>query len=48
MAMATLTPQAARSLPAVHPDVAKTLTIVALCKPFLESINFDLYNYVTE
>jgi hypothetical protein len=28
----------------VHPDVAKTLTVVALCKPVLGSISFDLYN----
>jgi hypothetical protein len=47
-AMSTPKPQAARRLLAVHPDVARTLTIVALCKPVLESIPFDLYNYITE
>jgi hypothetical protein len=48
VAMNTPTPQAAKRLPAVHPDVAKTLTTVALYKPFSGSISFDLYNYVTE
>jgi hypothetical protein len=41
-------PQAARRLPAVHPDMTKMLTIIALYKPILGSISFDLYNYVTE
>jgi hypothetical protein len=40
--------QAARRLPALHTDVARMLTIVALCKPILEFIIFDLYNYVME
>jgi hypothetical protein len=48
MAMTTPTTQAARRLPAVYPYVAKTLTIVALCKSVLGSVNFDLYNYFTE
>jgi hypothetical protein len=38
MAMTTPTSQAVRRMPAAHPDVAKMLTVVALCKPFLESI----------
>jgi hypothetical protein len=48
MAVTTPIPQAARRLPAVHPDVTKTLTIVALCKPVLRFTIFDLYKYVTE
>jgi hypothetical protein len=40
--------QAARRLPAVHPDVAKMPTVVALYKAFLGFISFDLYNYVME
>jgi hypothetical protein len=32
----------------VHPDVAKTLAIVAVRKPVLRSIRFDLYNTFTE
>jgi hypothetical protein len=48
MAMSTPTPQAARRLPALHPDVAQTLTIVAMCKLVLGSLSFDLYNYVAE
>jgi hypothetical protein len=45
MAVNTLAPQAARRLPAVHPDMAKALTIVALCQPVLGSINLDLNNH---
>jgi hypothetical protein len=40
--------QTATRLPSVDPDVAKTPTIVALCKPTLGSVNFELYNHVTE
>jgi hypothetical protein len=32
MAMSISTPQAAKRLPIVRPDVAKTLAVVALCK----------------
>jgi hypothetical protein len=46
--MTTSTPQAARRLPAVHPDVAKMLTALVLFKPVLGSINVVLYNYVIE
>jgi hypothetical protein len=48
MAMFTPTLQAAKRLPAAHPDMAKTLIIVALCKPVLGSISVDLYDCVTE
>jgi hypothetical protein len=48
MAMTTLTPQAARRLPAVHPDVAITLTVVTLCKPVLGSVSFDLCDCITK
>jgi hypothetical protein len=41
MAMATPILLTARRLPAVGPDVAKTLTTVALCRPVLGSISFD-------
>jgi hypothetical protein len=43
MAMSTIPPQAARRLLSVHPDVAKTLTMVALFKLVLGSISLDLY-----
>jgi hypothetical protein len=36
-----------RWLLAVHSDMAQTLTIVALCKLILESVSFDIYNYIT-
>jgi hypothetical protein len=44
VAMTTHTPQEARKLLAVHSDIAKTLTVVALCKPIFGYISFDLYN----
>jgi hypothetical protein len=46
MAMSTPTSQAAKRLPAVHPDAAKTLTTIALCKPVLGSLSFNLYDCV--
>jgi hypothetical protein len=45
MVVFTPTPQAARRHPAVRPDVAKTLTIVAQCKFVLGYISFDLCNW---
>jgi hypothetical protein len=47
-AISTLTTQARRTLPAVHPDVAKTLITADLCKPVLGSVSFVLYNYITD
>jgi hypothetical protein len=35
VAVTTPTPQAARRLPAVHPDMTKTVAIVALGQPLL-------------
>jgi hypothetical protein len=48
VAMTTPTPQAAKRLPAVRLDVAKTLTTVEFCQPVLGTINLDLYNYVAK
>jgi hypothetical protein len=48
MAVPTPTPKAARTLPAVYPNVTRTLIIVALYKPVLGSVSFDLYNYAIE
>jgi hypothetical protein len=41
-------PQLASRLSAVHPHMAKTLTIVALCKPVLGSVSLDSYKNVTD
>jgi hypothetical protein len=46
--VAASTLQAAGSLPAVCPDVAKLLAVVALREPRLRFVEFNFYCYVAE
>jgi hypothetical protein len=46
--MAAITPQAARRLLAIYPDVAKFLAVIALCKGTLGFVCLNFYSDVSE